>query len=180
MTEQRRTYDVIRTKRDTRSFAQTPIPGDLLQRVLQAGRMAGSAKHAQPVRFIVLRDRAHIAELAACGDFTPHLHDAPVVIALVLLPPDTQFDPLRAQAFDAGRAAQNMMLTAWAEGVSSCPTTMHRGADAARVLNLPPGHSVVWAIPFGYPIHSATTRPPRPRLPLSEYVFSERWGEAEG
>lgn len=170
-------YDVVRTKRDLRAYEDRPIPEEVLRRILQAGRMAGSAKHAQPCRFIVLRDRRRREELAACGDFTAHVVTAPVAIAIVTLPEAGQWDPLRATSFDAGRAAQNMMLTAWAEGIASCPVTMHRHEDAARVLGLPPDHRVTWVLAFGYPREDAlATRPRRPRLPLAEYVHEEHWG----
>jgi nitroreductase len=169
-------YDLIRSKRDTRAYADRPIAEETLRRVLQAGRMAGSAKHAQPCRFVVLRDRRHKEELAACGDFTGHLPEAPVLVAIVTLPDAGQWEPLRATSFDAGRAAQNMMLAAWAEGVASCPVTMHRHDDAARVLGLPDGHRITWVLAFGYPAQDAPARESRPRLALEEYVHEERWG----
>ena len=176
MTTSERTsvYDAIRTKRDTRVYAERPIPEETLRRILQAGRMAGSAKHAQPCRFIVLRDRAHREELAACGDYTNHIPRAAVAVAIVTLPDAGQWEPIRATSFDAGRAAQNMMLAAWAEGISSCPVTMHRHDDAARVLGVPPDHRVTWVLTFGYPVEEPD-RPTRPRLPLDEYVHEERW-----
>ncbi len=102
------TFDVISSKRDTRAYSDRPIPDGTLHRILQAGRMAGSSKNAQPCRFVVLRDQEHKRELAACGDFAQHLPSAPVVVAVVLLPD--------GGPFDAGRAAQNMMVAAWAEG----------------------------------------------------------------
>jgi nitroreductase len=169
-------HDLIRGKRDTRAYDGRPIPEDTLRRILQAGRMAGSAKHAQPCRFLLLRERARKAELAACGDFTPHLVTAPVIVAIVTLPDAGQWDPVRATSFDAGRAAQNMMLAAWAEGVASCPVTMHRHDDAAGVLGLPPEHRVTWVLAFGYPAAGAPAREPRARLPLEEYVHEDRWG----
>lgn len=137
--------------------------------------MAGSAKHAQPCRFIVIRSAEQKQAVAACGDFTSQLMQAPIVVAIVTLPDQGQWDPNRATSFDAGRAAQNMMLAAWAEGITSCPVTMHRHDDAARVLGVPPGHRVTWVLAFGYPIEAAANREPRPRLPLSEYVHEERW-----
>jgi nitroreductase len=173
----RSAYDVIRSKRDTRAYSDQVIPEEVLRRILQAGRMAGSAKHAQPCRFVVLSEPGHKRELAACGDFTTHLNTAPVVVAVVLVPPGDQFDPIRAMAFDAGRAAQNMMLAAWSEGIASCPVTMHRGDDAAHVLRLPEGHTVTWVIALGYPTETTPQREPRPRLPLADYVFREHWGE---
>lgn len=169
-------YDLIRTKRDSRAYQQQPIAPEVEGRILRSGRMAGSAKHAQPCRFVVLRDPAHRRELAACGDYTSHLPDAALVVAIVTLPPSGQWDAERAMSFDAGRAAQNMMLAAWAEGIGSCPVTMHRHDDAARVLVLPEGHRVTWVLAFGYPTEADANREPRARLPLSDYVHEERWG----
>lgn len=163
----RSTFDVIRTKRDTRAYADRAIGEESVQRILQAGRMAGSSKNTQPVRFVVLRDHARKEELAACGDFSTHLPSAPLVVALVLTP--------GGGPFDAGRAAQNMMIAAWAEGITSCPTSMHRPDDAARVLGVPDDHKVAIVLPFGYPAAGGTGRPSRPRLPLAEYVHEDRW-----
>lgn len=174
--DQQALFNLIQRKRDTRAYADTPIPEESLRRILRAGRKAGSAKHAEPVRFILLRDAEHRRELAACGDFTAQLPSAPVAVALVTLPPSGQWDPERAMSFDAGRAAQNMMLAAWAEGITSCPVTMHRHDDAARVLGLPPDHRVTWVLCFGYPAGEDPNRPNRTRLPLAEYVHEERWG----
>jgi nitroreductase len=41
-------YTCIRSKRDTRAYQDKPISEDTLGRILQAGRMAGSAKNFQP------------------------------------------------------------------------------------------------------------------------------------
>ena len=171
-------YSAIISKRDTRAFADRPLPEDVLHRILQAGRMAGSAKGLEPVRFVVLRDREQTAALAACGLSTAHLLSAPLVVALILEPemgvvgaPLTLF----RGPFDAGRAAQNMMVAAWAEGVGSCPASMHHGDEAAKVLGLPSGYAVINTIAFGYPAAEEVSRQARPRKPLDDYVHWERW-----
>ena len=51
-------YEAILSKRDTRVFDGRPIPDDVLRRILQAGRMAGSAKALEPARFVIVRDQA--------------------------------------------------------------------------------------------------------------------------
>jgi nitroreductase len=169
------TYDVIRTKRDYRNFAPTPIPEDVLRRVLQAGRMAGSAKHGQPCRFIVVREPARKQQLAACGKFTPHIPHADAVVVIATFPYVGDWDPDRAVAFDAGRAAQNMMIAAWAEGVTSCPVTLHEEGKAAELLGLPSECRVQIALALGYPGGAETGREQRARLSLDEYVHWERW-----
>ena len=50
-------YKAIVTKRDTRAYTDKAISDEVLGRVLQAGRMAGSSKNTQPVRLVVIRDR---------------------------------------------------------------------------------------------------------------------------
>ncbi len=171
-------YDAIVSKRDTRNFDGRQIPEDVLRRILQAGRMAGSAKALEPVQFVVVREQGQKEALAACGNFTPHLPPAAAVVALVLEPemgvvgaPLTHF----RGPFDAGRVAQNMMVAAWAEGVASCPASMHQGEEAAKALGLPEGYVVANTIAFGYPGETEETRPSRPRKPLDEYVHWERW-----
>ena len=54
-------------------------------------------------------------------------------------------------AFDAGRAAQNMMLAAWNEGVTSCPNGMPDPDATAEILGVGEGESVVNILSFGYP-----------------------------
>ncbi|MCC7365675.1 MAG: nitroreductase family protein [Dehalococcoidia bacterium] len=171
-------YEAILGKRDTRAFEARPIPEETLHRIVQAGRMAGSAKALEPVRFVVIESQAQKEALARCGGFTPHLPTAAVVVALVLEPemgvvgaPLTHF----RGPFDAGRAAQNMMIAAWAEGIASCPASMHHAAEAAKVLGLPEGYTVANTIAFGYPAGTDAVRPNRPRRPLEEYVHRERW-----
>jgi nitroreductase len=165
-------FTAIVSKRDTRAFdSARPIPAESLRRILQAGRMAGSSKNTQPCRFVVLRDPERRAALARCGDFAKHVPDAPVVVAVVLMP--------EGGAFDAGRAAQNMMVAAWAEGITSCPTSMHHPECAAAALGLPPEHHVAIVLPFGYP-RADEARTSRGRLPMEDIVSWEQWGGQEG
>lgn len=168
-------HQVIRTKRDVRSYSDQPIAPVIVDRILQAGRLAGTAKHGQWCRAIVVEDAAQRAALAACGDATGHLLRAPLVVAIVTLPYEGKWDPDRATAFDAGRAAQNMMLAAWADGITSCPATMHREADANHVLGLPDGVRVAITLAFGYPA-TDPERQSRPRLAAAEFAYRDRWG----
>jgi nitroreductase len=160
-------HTCIRSKRDSRSYAAREVSEEALQRILHAGRMAGSSKNTQPWRFVVLRDPERKAAVAACGQFAAHVPAAPLVIALVLTPGGGDFD--------AGRAAQNMMLAAWADGITSCPVVTHDRECAKRALGLPDGHRVAIVISFGYPESEASRHRGVARTPLSELVRYERW-----
>jgi nitroreductase len=160
-------YETIVTKRDTRRYAARPIEAETMRRILQAGRMAGSSKNTQPVRFILIQKPERLAEVAECGHFAEHLPSAAAAIAVVLEPD--------GGSFDAGRAAQNMMVAAWAEGITSCPTSMHERDCAHRILGLPKGHELAIVLALGYPQAGSRLGAGRIRLPLSELVHEERW-----
>jgi nitroreductase len=174
------TYRTILSKRDTRRFSARPIPEDVLDRLVRAARMAGSAKAAEPVRLVLVRDQAQKERLAECGNFTPHIPTCAVAVVFVLVPEagvvGAPFAIFRGP-FDAGRAAQNLMLAAWAEGVASCPASMHHAEKAAEVLGLPEGHVVANVIALGYPAEEKDpVQGTRPRMAQADYVHYERWG----
>jgi nitroreductase len=160
-------YKAIITKRDTRSYIDKPIPEEALQRVLQAGRMAGSSKNTQPVRLVVLRDKAWRDEVATCGKFSEPLKAAVVGIAVCCAPDGSDFD--------AGRAAQNMMVAAWSEGIASCPTSVHDQPCAIDKLGLQEGWRIVVILALGYPQPSVPMSMGRARVPLDDYVHWEKW-----
>ena len=64
---------------------------------------------------------------------------------------------------------------AWAEGITSCPTSMHNAECAREVLGLPEGHSVSIVLALGYPDESKPLGHGRVRLSLEELVHRERW-----
>jgi Nitroreductase len=169
-------YKAIVTKRDTRSYTSDPIAEESLRRVLQAGRMAGSSKNQQPVRFVVVQDKEHMAELKKCADFGEPLIPATAAIAIVVSPESNVGD------FDAGRAAQNIMIAAWNGGLASCPLRIHHEDCGREVLGLPEGWRISMVIALGHPQPGVPMSLNRARQPFDEYVHWERWKEsaAEG
>lgn len=162
-------YEAIISKRDTRDYDSRPIPDGVLERLIQAGRMAGSSKNEQPVRLIVVRDADQKAALARCGDFTGHLPSSPLVIVIVRSE--------GSRPFDAGRTGQNIMVAANAIGIASCPVGIQHDDAAREVLGLPPDQIVAMAITLGYPTGGRATGRGNQRLASTEYTHWERWGE---
>jgi nitroreductase len=171
----------IASRRDERSFDPRPVPEEVVGRVLDAGRLSGSAHNGQPWRFLVVEDRNVRSQLAVCA-FTPGLVVlAPLVIVVAAATGGTRLAP-----FDAGRATQNMLLAAWEEGLVSCPAGLRDPARAAALLGLGEDEPPLVALCFGYP---RTARDPARRtvaewsrrayrVPLAQVV---RWiGRAGG
>ena len=151
------TFLIVASKRDQRAYADRDVHADLRDRILDAGRIAGSAQNRQPLRFFVLESRDALERVAQTVYVANNLLGARLVIALVAK---------GRPGFDAGRAAQNMMLTAWNEGVTSCPNGMPDAEETANVLGLGEDETVVNILSFGYP---AEPRDPQSR-PAEEWI----------
>ena len=171
------TWQAVDSIRVVRQFQDRPLEAAHLRRILDAGRRAGSSKNSQRWAFIVVRERAHLRELAAVGPFAAHLAGASVAIALVTPDPAAADAPLSVM-WDLGRAAQNMVLVAWELGIGSVPATVYDQDLARRLLGYPTDHWCEFLISFGYPADpDALTAPKRPggRVTLDSIVHEERW-----
>lgn len=148
----------VTSRREVRAYSESPIPEDAALRILEAGRISGSSKNRQPWHFLVVEDpdrREQVAEAVYAPD---NVRGATLVIAISV----TGKGPT---TFDAGRAAQNMMLTAWNDGIGACPNGVADAEAMARALGLAEGESAVTVLSFGYPA--------RPRVP--ERHSPEEW-----
>jgi nitroreductase len=161
-------YRAVVDKRDQRVYLPRPIPDDALRRILQAARMTGSSKNREPNRLIVVRDPEQLAALGALGAWGAWLAHAAAVIVIA---------QTERHEFDAGRCAQNMMVTAWSDGIASCPAHLPE-AEVGRLLGIPPHVHVNRVIAFGYPDPARTQAPKsvaRKRKPLEELIHWDRW-----
>ena len=170
-------WAAIASKRAVRRFAERPLEPHQVERILRAGRHAGSSKNEQRWTFIVCRDRAHLHELADVGRWAGHLAGAAAAIALVT--PDPRAPGASPSImWDLGQASQNMMLAAWELGIGSVPATVYDQDLARRLLGFPDDQTCEFLLSFGYPADpSDLTRPPRTggRRDLAEIVREERW-----
>jgi nitroreductase len=170
------TWTAINTIRVVRRFENRPLEEAHLERILNAGRRAGSSKNEQRWAFVVSRERDHLRELSKVGDYASHLAGAAAAVALVT--PEATGHERDSIMWDSGRAAQNMVLAAWELGIGSVPATVYDHALAARLLGLPPDRRCDFLLSFGYPEdpEKLTARnKPGGRLELGDLVHEERW-----
>ena len=173
------TEEAVRRIRAVRHFRAQPLADDDLLAILDAGRHAGSSKNLQRWHFIVVRERERLEALAAVGPFATHLAGGAAGIALVTPDPRAPGAPLSI-AFDLGRAAQNMVLVAWARRVGSVPATVYDQELCRSILGYPSDQHCEYILNFGYPAEAnALSRPPHAggRHQSDDVVYWERWPE---
>jgi nitroreductase len=137
-------YLAVVSKREVREYADRPLPDDSERRILEAGRVAGSSKNRQARRFVIVRDDGIREEVASCVYAGDNVRGAALVVAVVV-------GATGPTSFDAGRAAQNMMLAASNDGIGSCPNGIADGSRLAEVLGHGEDESVATVLTFGYP-----------------------------
>ena len=171
-------YHAIKTLRAVRQYTDQSVGDEIISRVLDAGRWAGSSKNTQPWQFVVVKNRETLNRLATCGRFASHLCDAALAIIVVS-------EPTPRADFDSGRAIEILMLAAWGDGVGSCIASMHHEADAKKILGIPENLELQHAIAFGYPRPDVAPTIEGKPLPdvllqiglrsLNEIVHYEKW-----
>jgi nitroreductase len=170
------TWQAINSIRVVRKFTDQPLDPEHEGRILNAGRRAGSSKNEQRWAFIVIHERDHLRELATVGPYAGHLAGATMAVALVV--PEVSGPRERSVMWDLGRAAQNMVLTAWELGIGSVPATVYDHDLAKRLLSLPGDQRCDFLLSFGFPADpSVLTAPNRAggREPLEALLHKDRW-----
>ena len=172
------TWQSIDSIRVVREFADSALEERDLMRIVDAGRRAGSSKNLQRWGFILVEDRARLQELSKAGPFAQHVAGARAAIALVTPDPREEGQPMSV-IWDCGRAAQNMVLTAWELGIGSAPATVYEHDFVKGLLAIPADHHCEYILSFGYPVDTTTLTAPKQRggrRPRSDVLHRERWG----
>ena len=169
--------ELAETRRSVRAYKPDAVPEELVQQVLEAGRLAPSACNKQPWRFIVVRSETTRRALGAAYA-REWFWKAPVVIAVCILPKEAwvrSFDGKNYAMVDGALAMDHMQLAAAELGLGTCWIGAFDPAAAREILGLPDGVELVGMTPLGFPDVEPNPRL-RSRRPLGETVMKERWG----
>jgi nitroreductase len=171
------TWQAIDSIRVVRDFSDRPVPDQDVDRIVNAGRRAGSSKNLQRWDFVVVRGRDRLRELSRAGPFAGHVANAAVAVALVTPDPSQPDQPLSV-TWDLGRAAQNMVLAAWEQGIGSAPATVYEHDLVDKLLGLPDDRHCEFILSFGYPSDESLLTAPKKaggRSSLAEVLHKEEW-----
>jgi len=167
-------YEAIRKRKSVRSFLNKDIEEDKLQRILEAVRLAPSAKNKQEWRFVVVRDRHKREQLARAAHDQTFVGEAPVVIVCCA---ETDRHVMRCglecYPIDVAIAIDHLTLAAVAEGLGTCWIGSFESERVKQILGIPQEIIVVELLPLGYPQDPAVKE--KNRLKLPETVHYEKW-----
>jgi nitroreductase len=160
-------FEAVRTVLAVRSYQDKPIPTEIVQCIVDAGRLTGSSMNRQPWHFIIIDSQDTLRQLGAMARTGPYIAQAPLAIVVVV--EKTQF-----AVSDASRAIQSMILTGWSKGLGSNWVGFMGLTEVNTLLGIPENLDVFAIIPFGYPAQSIG-KGKKQRKPLSEVVHRGRF-----
>jgi len=149
-------YDLIVSRRTIRQFEPVPIARPLLEKLINAARLAPSAGNLQPLQFVVVDEEGPREEIFAClrwaGYIAPEGNPKPghEPQAYVITLASTTVRE-RGCEYDIGAAMENMILTAWEEGLGACWLISVDKPKIAEILRIPEGYKVDSVLALGYP-----------------------------
>jgi nitroreductase len=163
-------FEAVRTILAVRSYQDRTVPEEVIRRIVEAGHLTASSINKQPWHFVLVQDRNSLKQLGAMATSGPYIAEASLAI-VVAIEKESRFG-----VSDASRAIQDMMLTAWSDGVGSNWVGFGGLDDVKEFLGIPPALDVLAIIPFGYPSRTLG-RGKKQRKSLTEVVSRERYGQ---
>ena len=142
--------DVIRKRYSCRSFSDRAVEKEKLAAVLEAGRLAPTAKNLQEQHIYVVKTQAGLEKIDA---LTPCRYGAPAVLVVAydicntFVYPGGKYD---SGAEDAAIVATHMILAAADQGLQSCWVNRIDPEEVASALGLPPNERVLMLMDIGY------------------------------
>jgi len=165
--------EAIKKRQSVRSYQDKEIPEDVLQQVLEAGRLAPSASNKQGWKFIVIKDEDLRKKLVPACKNQKFVGEAPVVIAGCATNPDYVMTcGEHSYSIDLAIALDHMSLEAASLGLGTCWIGAFYQDQVKEILGVPVDVRITSLMPLGYPKELSTKTE---RKPLSEIVCYDKY-----
>lgn len=156
------------TRRCIRRFQLKPVPSDLVEQIVDTGRLAPTARNVQPCEFIAITDPARRSEIAEITDYGKFIDEAPVCIVVLSKPTKYYLE-------DGSAAVTNMLNAAHALGLGACWVAGDKKPYANHITKLCGASEemrLIALVPVGYPDETPTVQ----KRDLSEVLHWESYG----
>lgn len=163
----------IKNRYSVRNYIDKPVEEEKLNTLLEAARLAPSARNYQNWNFVLIKDEARRKQLSEICKNQKFVAEAPVTIAICMTNLDyVMSGGTPAYIVDGAIAGEHIALQAVKLGLGTCWIGAFYHEPLAKFLNLPKDFKVISLITIGYPANSKRER----RLKeLSDIVHHERF-----
>ncbi len=177
-------YEAVIKRRSIREFKDIPVPYDVLERCVNAARLAPTAANHQLCEYIIIDDEQLLPQVFDTvgswagqprpkGGWSPGHRPKAYIVTLINSPLEDEFGGNRRDtSYDIGMAAENVTLVALEQGIGSCAITSFKQDKLRQVLNIPDKYEIAMVLALGFPDES----------PVLEVATDsiKRWVDSEG
>lgn len=159
--------DLLKKRISVRKYEERPIEREKLENIIDAARLAPTARNEQPWEFVVVTEKSMLEKLAGLTDYGRFIRQAPACI--IVFCRDTKY-----YLEDGSAATTYILLAATEQGLGSCWVAGDKkpyADDIRRTLNVPEGYKLVSLVSLGY---SAEYHPKEKRS-LAEVIHWEKY-----
>jgi nitroreductase len=154
--------EAIRSRTSVRNYQDRELPREVIETIVDCGRLAPSGYNKQPWTFVAVTDRSILERMAGAARYGRFLAQAGACIAIATSESGTRLE-------DASAAAESMIIAAASLGIGSCWINSVRQEHSSLVeslLRFPPGWELSVLLALGYPAEAER----RPKKALSEVL----------
>lgn len=149
-------YEAILSRRTIRQFKAVPISRPILEKIVNAARLAPSAANLQPLEYVVVDEEDTCQKIFPCLKWAAYISpqgnpkpgQEPVAYVVTLV--NTMIRE-KGYEYDVGAAMENMILAAWGEGIGSCWIISIERDKVREILQIPDNYRIDAILSLGYP-----------------------------
>jgi nitroreductase len=178
--------EIIEKRRSVRKYKIDPVPENILNKVLEAARVAPSWSNMQCWKYIVIKDdsiKKKLADVLPSGNPVKKAFiQAPIIIAGCADPERSGYigsqkvGDKQWHVLDLGISMQQLVLAATNEGLGTCWVCWFNENKVKDILKVPENIDVVALTPLGYPDEEPKAKR---RKTLEEIIYYEQYGRSK-
>jgi nitroreductase len=145
--------NLISSRESVRNYdPERPVPKEILEKILDAGRLAPSACNYQPWKFLVISSSAMLEKVRACYQ-SDWFKEAPHILIILGLKDQAwsrSYDGYNSIETDVAIAMTHIILGAENEGVGACWVAAYNPSMLKKAINLRENQLIFGIAPLGY------------------------------
>jgi nitroreductase len=164
--------EAIRKRYSCRAYQQRPIEQEKLDQILEAARLAPSAKNLQDWRFVVVTDKEKKSQVAETTNRPKVFEKAGAIIAACSNSNEVMRCGQPVGPIDVAIALEHIALQATELGLATCWIGSFEPEKVRAILDIPDDIAVIELMSLGYP---AEGKRESNREPTKKIVCYEKW-----